>query len=131
VSALDELRAFGRACGNLDGFTQRAAQEAAPLVEAEARKTAAAGKDPFGTTWQPKKDGGRPMVHAADHVHVRAVESSIEISLDGPGDPWHNEGTKGRPIRQVIPYAEAPDAILDAVEQGATVAFDAIMKGGS
>lgn len=128
--ALDELRAFGRAIGNLDGLTERAAQEAAPLVEAAARKTAAAGKDPYGNTWQPKKDGGRPLEHAAEHIHARPIASSIEISTEG-ADAWHNVGAGGRPVRQVIPDVEIPPAIADAVEQGAARAFDAITKGGS
>lgn len=129
MSALDDLRAFGRACGNLEGLTERAAQEAAPLVEEAARKTAAAGKDPYGNTWQPKKDGGRPLVHAADHVYARAVGSYVEISVDGP-DAFHNDGS-GRPVRQVIPDVEIPPGVADALEQGAARAFDAITKGGA
>lgn len=130
MSAVDELRAFARAIGNLDGLTERAAQEAAPLVEAAARKTAAAGKDPYGSTWQPKKDGGRPLEHAAEHIHARAIASSVEISIEGP-DAWHNIGAGGRPVRQVIPDVEVPAAISDAVEQGAARAFAAITKGGA
>lgn len=129
MSALDELRAFGRAIGNLEGLTERAAQEAAPLVEAAVRKTASAGQDPYGTAWQPKKDGGRPLEHAADHVQARAVGSYVEISVEGP-EAWHNQGAGGRPVRQVIPDVEIPDTVAAAVEQGAARAFDALTKGG-
>ena len=130
MSALDDLRAFGRSAGNLETFTERAAQEAAPLVEEAIRKTAAAGKDPYGNAWPQKKDGGRPMVHAADHVHARAVGSYVEISVDGP-EAWHNQGAGGRPVRQVIPDVEIPDTVAAAVEQGAARAFDALTKGGA
>lgn len=130
MSALDKLRAFGRGIGALDTLTERAAKEAAPLVEEAVRKTAAAGKDPYGNTWPQKKDGGRPLANAADHVHARAIGSSVEISLDGP-EAWHNVGAGGRPVRQVIPDVEIPDPVADAIDQGASRAFDALMKGGA
>lgn len=130
MSGLDEVRAFGRAVGNLDALTERAAVESAPLVEEAVRSTAAAGKDPYGNTWPQKKDGGRPMVNAAHHVHARAVASYVEISVDG-GEAWHNEGAGGRPVRQVIPDVEIPASVIDALETGAARAFDAIMKGGA
>lgn len=130
MSAIDQLRAFGDAIGDLEGVAERAAQEAAPLVEKALRKNLAAGKDPYGNTWPQKKDGGRPLANAADHLHARAIDSYIEVSVEGP-DAWHNEGAGGRPVRQVVPDVEIPDAVSDAIEQGAARAFDAIMKGGA
>lgn len=127
--ALDELRAFGRATGNLERLSERAAVEAAPLVEDAVRKTAAAGKDPYARRWPQKKDGGRPMVHAADHVHANAAGPYVVISVDGP-DAWHNAGVRGV-VRQVIPDVEIPAGVAAAVETGAARAFDDLMKGGA
>lgn len=89
----------------LDGMAQLTAEEAAPLVEAALKATAAAGVSPEGQPWAPrKKDGGRAMVNAAAHVSARAVGSVVKVALDGV-DVFHHY-SKSTP-RHVIPTSSA------------------------
>lgn len=128
MSAREALLSFARDVRELEQFAERGAAASAPLVEAAARKTAAAGVDPYGSPWAPKKHGGRPLVNAAEHVHARAVGRFVVLELEGP-EVWHEEGAQGKPVRRVIPDVEVPDAIAEAVDQGCARAFDAIMGG--
>jgi hypothetical protein len=129
MSALTDLQAFGKACGNLDRLAELAAKRAAPLVEAQSKRTAAAGTDPDGKPWPAKQDGGRPLVNAADHVSARALDANVVIELVGP-EVWHEMGAQGKPVRRVIPDVEPSEALLEAVDKGASMAFDEIMGGG-
>lgn len=108
---------------------ERVAELAAPLVEAVAKKTAAAGTTPLGQPWQPKKGGGRPMVHAADHVRATAQGRVVSLVLRGV-DVFHHKGLGGRPRRQVIPDgASVPPAMWHALRQAARKAWLEVMRG--
>lgn len=99
---IDGLRGLSR-----DGLAEIAA-EARAGVEADAKRTAGAGTDPFGVPWAARKhDGGRPMVNAADHVTVTQAGPTLRIKLRGP-DVWHQFATRGEPQRKVIPDASDP-----------------------
>jgi hypothetical protein len=78
--SLDELIAKVRKLGTLPTEIARAA---APLVEAESKRSAAAGETPFGDAWKPRKDGSRALANAAAAVTVAPVGSNIRISLVG------------------------------------------------
>lgn len=95
-----------------------AARAGAPLVEAELQATAAAGTSPVGVSWAPrKKDGGRAMARAAEHVAARAIGSVIVIVLRG-ADVFHHFGGGSKPARPVIPQGTIPKRIGDAVRLG-------------
>ena len=126
MSALSDLQAFGASCGRLADFAGLAAKHAAPHVEAESKRTAAAGVDPDGKPWPLKKDGGRALANAAEHVSARAVGDMVVIELVGP-DNWHQDGAQGKPVRRVIPDTKIPDGIAAAVERGAAEAFAEVM----
>lgn len=128
MSPREALLAWARDVRELEQLAERGAEEAAPLVEEQLKKTAAAGQDSFGAPWPPKKDGSRALVHAADHVSARAAGAFIVCEYEGPG-VWHEEGAQGKPVRRVLPDVEAPPAILAAVDKGCARAFDAIMGG--
>lgn len=119
--------------GALQDFAVDAAAEAAPLVEAAARATAAAGTDPEGRPWAPrKKDGGRALEHAADHVTATANGPRVDIVLSGP-EAIHQQGVgKTTPARRVIPDGSAgiPSAIAEACAEGARRAFAKRVGGG-
>lgn len=96
------LRALAR-----DGITE-IAEEAREEIQKIAKATAAAGTDPSGKPWAPRKeDGGRAMKNAADHVFVVAAGPTLRIVLKG-ADVWHQYGTRGAGRRQVIPDASDP-----------------------
>jgi hypothetical protein len=109
----------------LDGFIARlralsangrdeAAREAAPLVMAAARATAAAGTDPYGKPWRPRRDGKRAIPEAASAV---ARGAAIQHRLaDGAG-------------RRILPDPSQPlpPGILAALNEGARRAFEKAM----
>jgi hypothetical protein len=123
--ALDDFVRSLRALGHVDAD---AARLAAPLVEAAVKRTAAAGTDPDGKPWLPKKDGGRALEHAADHVTAKAVGTTVVVTLVGP-DVLHNSGTKRVPKRQIIPDGGAgiPKSVTAALTEGAARAFEKTM----
>lgn len=96
---VEELRRFGR-------LPTEAAREAAPLVEAEAKKFAAAGVDPVtGDTWEPSKRGSkRPLSHAADALRARALGAIIQLQLAFPY-LLHDRGDGHATRRRILPRA--------------------------
>lgn len=125
-AALDAMIAKIRAVGGLPGA---AAHEAAPLVEAAVKKTAAAGTTPDGQPWKPTKDGGRPLVNAAAALSAKAIGTVVQVTLKGV-EVIHNFGDKRNPKRQILPDGGAgiPKGIVDALVEGANRAFAKIMR---
>lgn len=116
---------------SLGGLAEEAARAAAPLVEAAAKRTAAAGTTPSGEAWAPKKDGGRALAHAADAVSASAAGPTITITLADP-EAWHQRGVGTHtPKRQVIPEAgdDLPPQHAAAIEQGTRQAFQRLTGG--
>lgn len=104
------LRAFGKA--------NEMAKEAAPLVEAAVKATAAAGTDPYGNPWKAKKDGTRALPDAADAVSVTTNGKVLTITVTG------GEAAQQRfKFRQLLPNKKVPKAILDALREGARRAW--------
>jgi hypothetical protein len=116
-----------RRMAELDGMAELTAAEAAPLVEAAIRRTAAAGTTPDGEPWAPKKKGGgRPMVNAAAHVTAKAIGNVVNIVLKGV-DVFHQFDK--RTPRHAIPEAGGgvPAVVRAAMHEGARRAFGKIM----
>jgi hypothetical protein len=112
----------------LDGLAEETAKRAAPLVEEALRATAAAGQAPDGTAWQRRKDGGAPLVHAADAIHVKASGAIVRATLSGP-TVWHHYGGGRNPRRPVLPDpGSVPPAVEKALEKAAEQAFAAAVK---
>jgi hypothetical protein len=104
------LRAFGLAASM--------ATEAVPLVEAAVKATAAAGTDPYGEPWRPKKDGGRALPDAADAVSVESNGKIIRITVRGGEAAQNRYG-----VRRLLPRRKLPKAILEALREGARRAW--------
>lgn len=119
IELLEELRGrFER----LAGMAEETAKEAAPLVEAELRSTAAAGTSPDGTAWPAKRDGGRPMLHAASHITARSFGRTVRATLEGPDVFWHfREGKFSRPV--LPDSGTIPAGIARALKTAADRAF--------
>jgi hypothetical protein len=119
TAALDAMIASLR---RLPDLATRAAAEAAPLVQAAVRQQAAAGKDPYGKTWAPKRDGGRALADAASSVTASAKGAVVQIRVDGGESFWTK--MSGSTRRQILPDADKlPPAITDAIQEGARRAF--------
>lgn len=127
MSSLEEMTAALR---GLDELGRRTAAIAAPLLEEKLKATAAAGVSPEGKPWAPRKDGGRPMAHAAARVSVRSFGTVVRVVLEGP-EVWHHFGARGATRRPVIPDGGGPvPGIVNAVlEQASDRAFAALTGG--
>lgn len=116
--------------GSLDalGDTQALAAAAIGEVDAHLSSTIAAGTDPKGNAWTPrKKDGGRPLKNARAHVDIRLAGSSIIVELTGH-DIHHHYGSGDNPRRQIIP-TEIDEKLGQACRRGA-VTFVATTAAG-
>lgn len=124
---MGELEAMIAACQALCEIPASAAREAVPLIEAAIKKTAAAGTDPNGKPWAPKKDGSRPMINAASHITAAAAGTVVRVTLKGP-DVFHNYGARST-RRQVLPDQESdtPPAIVAAIDEGVARALSKAM----
>lgn len=102
---------------------EAAAREAAPLVSAEARRTAAAGTDPYGIPWRPKKDGTRAIPDAAAAVDAKARGPVVVITARR-GAAIQNALSESVG-RRIIPDATQgiPAGIAAALQEGARRAF--------
>lgn len=118
IAMIAKLRAFG------SNALEAAAREAAPLVEAAIKETAAAGTTPQGDKWHDRKDGQRAMPNAADSITATPRGKKIVVKTTR-GYAINNNLKEGR-RRQVIPSRKdpVPPAIVDALEEGARRAFE-------
>lgn len=124
--ALDTLIAKVKKLGL---FPETVARRVAPLILAEAKRTAAAGTSPDGKPWEPRKaDGGRALANAADHLSVRVEGSRVTLVLRGP-DVLHNAGTARAVRRQILPDSGAgiPKNMLRALERAGVELFQEIV----
>jgi hypothetical protein len=91
----------------------------ADAVQAEIRSELASGRAPDGSSWAPKKKGGRPLPNAAKAVSVSARGSLILVKAEHPYG-FHQAGAGKLPRRAVIPtqmtapIALAISRVLDA-----------------
>lgn len=125
LSQLDAMIATLRKLGGHD-VVREIVKQAAPLVDEALKSTASAGTTPTGEAWKPKKDGTRPMVHAAAHISTAAYGSVIRATVKGPDAGW-NYGWRGIK-RQVLPDAGTiPPAVEKAMQLASARAFERVV----
>lgn len=112
----------------LGSLPEEAARIGAPLVEAEAKKMAAAGIDPTsGEAWPPLKEGKkRPLSHAADALRAKALGAIIQLSLAFPYF-LHDYGKGHAPLRRILPRA-VTGVFQAAVRKACEAAFKRLVK---
>ncbi len=126
MAQLEAMIAKAKALG-APNFGDRVAAAAAPLVDEQVKKTAAAGETPLGSAWKPKKGGGGALVNAAAAVTTRALGRLVVVVLSGP-TVWHQKGTGRTPRRQVIPDgASVPASVYEACLDGARKVWRAVL----
>lgn len=123
-----ELEAMTARIRSLGTLARDVARASVPEVEKAARKTAAAGTDPEGKAWAPRKsDGGRALANAAEAVTARAIGTVVQISLAAI-ETYHQRSKSH--ARRVIPDGKGlPAAIAKAIDDTARKIFDAKMGG--
>lgn len=114
---------------NLADLPTEVAKQAAPLLEARLKASAAAGTSPDGKAWAVKKDGGRAMVNAAAAISVRAIGLVVRVTLAGVEVYHQFSKKKGEPRRPIIPDAGGPmpKVVQDVLEQATEKAMRRIL----
>lgn len=124
-----DMRAFIEQLRGLSRLPEEAAKVGAPLIEDAARTIASGGTDPAGNTWKAKKDGSKPLIHAAKALKGTAIATVIQLQLSFP-ETIHNRGTGRIPKRQILPDAatgKLPRTFLEALSEAASKAFQKVM----
>jgi hypothetical protein len=125
IDGLQRLDALTRKLDAADRFGEDDAPElAATAIGDVARAQFAAGQSPAGETWAPrKKDGGRALANAQEHVRFAALGQ--DVYEDAPDHyKYHRTGTKNadgsvRMVKRNV-YAEGgrlPPSWTAAVEK--------------
>jgi hypothetical protein len=128
MSELDDILTSLRLVASPE-MGHRIAMRVGPELHAAIASTLAAGQSPEGATWAPKLTGGRAYKHAASRITFGVDGNVVRIVLHGP-EVWGHLGTRGRPVRQMIPDAggEIPKSVVRAVEAGAAAVFAEVTK---
>ncbi len=100
LSSLDSMIAKCRALGTLPDDIARVA---APLVEAEGKRTASAGTTPMGEPWRARKDGERALENAATAVSASAAGSTVTVKLGSTSTGSAKVQAIQNASRQIIP----------------------------
>jgi hypothetical protein len=129
MSGLDELDRMIAKCRGIPKIAKRAAPEVAEAVRKSILETVNAGTDTEGKAWTPRKDGGRPLEHAAAAVKVAAVGTRILARVAGPEARHHSGRAKGGTMRGIIPTRLTP-RIADAVRKVLAKHFRAVAEEG-
>lgn len=109
MSATDDLEAYIAKIRHIPEVAKRAAPEVAEVVRSTILETIAAGTDPTGKPWEPRKaDGGKPLANAASALKVANVGTRILARITGPEARHHSGRARGGVIRGVIPVALTP-----------------------
>jgi hypothetical protein len=110
---------------NLKSLALRAAPEVAKVVDAYLRKTIAAGTDPYGTSWAPRKhDGARPLVHADQTLTVTALGQHVITQIHGIDARHHHGWVKGKTKRPVIfTKPELPPELAEQIRKVLTAEY--------
>lgn len=107
----------------------------APAVAGEIRDIIAANiaaqRAPDGTPWPPTEDGRPALTNAMRAVDVRAVGTSIVITVAGVESRHDMGAVKGGARRQIAPYGRTPDPMRAAIDRVAQRVIDAHLAGSA
>ncbi len=100
-----------------DRLVEESAPEVADAFKAELTTNIAGSHGPDGEAWAPKKDGGKPLAHAAAALDVKAIGTLIVATLTGP-EVLHNKGfARGGVKRQILPTRKIPVGVVRVIEK--------------
>lgn len=115
---LDQLK-------ELSGMAEGAAEEAAPIVQKALERSIAAGTTPEGEPWHPRADGSRPLVNAAQALHVVAYQGTVFVRLTGPEARHHKGAVKGGKRRPILPASkEVPKSMAAPIAAALNAQFE-------
>lgn len=116
---------------SLEQVPDQVGPQVARAIEAELRANIARGVGPDGTPWKLTQDGRVPLRGAASALTVRALGSTIIVSLEGAESRHHLGRVRGGVRRPIIPTGNMPEPILRAIDAIVLRAFDRAMGGAA
>lgn len=115
MSGFQEIDRMVATLKTLDKLGAKAADDVAHVVEAELRRTIAAGTTPDGKQWEPTEAGERPLRNAAAALGIAAVGSTVYVRLTGPEARHHKGRARGGIVREIIPTRGIPDVMAGEI----------------
>lgn len=113
----------------LGELTRRAAPAAADAVEGVLHRQIAAGVDPDGKAWAPRKDNGeQPLQHAADALAVVPLGTKVYCRLKGPEARHHRGTARGGIVRRILPVKGLPKPMERAITDAIVDVFNETME---
>jgi hypothetical protein len=127
----DELQKLIRAVRAVGKLDEVAAPRVAEALGAEIKRTVAAGTDPYGVPWEPRKsDGGRPLVHGDKTLQAQTIGSLVIVTVTGE-DARHSLGwARGGLVREIMPSKGLSDRMADACLEAVGKAFQEVVAAG-
>lgn len=122
---IKEIRSLGAA--NVESLV---ATKAVEELRTALTATLAAGTDPDGKKWAPRKeDDGRPYKNAASKLTVKNYGPLIRVAISG-GEAYGQFGVRGAPKRGMIPEGGAgmPDSVSTALDKAAEAVLKDLTK---
>lgn len=101
-SAMSTLEGWAESLRTLPTGLQASVEEIRAGIESKIKADIAAGVAPDGTSWKPKKGGGRALVNAAKALSTSVSGMVIFIRLTGV-EIFHQFGTHRVPRREMVP----------------------------
>ena len=126
-NAIADLENFKKRVKEVDNLIPDSIPEATQKIQAIISNQISSGTDPYGVSWEQKKDGGQALVGIEKYVSVNENGDSIKISLVGPA-VFHQEGGKNLPQRKIIPDGELPETWSIALSESLRDTFNRKIK---
>jgi hypothetical protein len=129
VNGFEQIDAMIASLKSLNELPESAADDVAHVVEAELRRTIAAGTTPDGKPWKLTLDGQRPLQHAGGALKVAAVGGTVYVRIAGPDARHHLGHGRGGVVREVIPTGDIPAPMVESIRRVLMKHFERHMRG--
>jgi hypothetical protein len=129
MSGAAEIARMVAKCKRIPGLVKRTAPECARSLDAAINADLAAGRAPGGATWAPTKAGNAPLQNAAGNAALTRAVSTTLVTVPRVHYFHHNRGSRGMPVRAVIPRALTP-GLAQAVKRPLVDAFNREVRRG-
>lgn len=116
-NAMAALRARIVQIRTISAAIPRVATTAVGEVRSIIAANVAAQRGPDGQPWPSSVDGQPVLVGAMKHVDVRAVGSTIVVTVDGTENRHHTGRVRGGKRRDIIPSRAMPETVSEALDK--------------
>jgi hypothetical protein len=123
-AATDALDAMIASTRGLSSMVDDCMPALTRVVRQNIERTIAAGTTSYGEAWEPKQDGSRPLVNAANALTVVPNGRTIYVQLTGAEARHHLGRVKGKRKRGIIPERGLPSSMANDMRAVLQRAFE-------